>query len=134
VILPALEAGKWVVCDRFVDSSYAYQVKGLQQDGVLFDKLNEKIVGDNTPDITFFLDLPEAVYQHRLGARTNEVNRLDGQSPEFYRRAQAAYRERTSSPNHHVINADQPLDQVTFDINTGLTDYCRRVGRGGIVL
>jgi len=58
VIKPALEAGKIVICDRYVDSSLAYQGYGSERDRGWIRELNEKLVGAPQPDITFLLDLP----------------------------------------------------------------------------
>ena len=57
-ILPALEAGKWVICDRFTDATYAYQGGGRQLDTSAITTLENLVQGSRRPDLTLLLDLP----------------------------------------------------------------------------
>lgn len=126
-ILPLLNNGIWVVCERFVDTTYAYQVKGGEQDRVLFDTLETQVVGDHQADITFLLDLPEEVYRERLSARVRDEDRLDNQQSDFHQRVREGLRERSRLPHHYVINADQSVDDVSAEIREHLKTYTREV-------
>ena len=91
VVLPALEAGKLVLCDRFIDSTFAYQgyAKGLGT--ALVDELNRIAIGDCVPDLTIFLDLaPEESFARKGGA--DKTDRLELLSPAFHRRVYEGYR------------------------------------------
>ena len=81
VIEPALDSGKWVLCDRFLDSTYAYQIFEIDADLSLFNLLNQFCVGRNVPDRTYVLDLDPVIARRRIAAR--RANQTDG--PEKYR-------------------------------------------------
>lgn len=94
VIRPALSAGKLVLCDRFADSTLAYQGYGRQLDLDMVRRVIGYATGGLKPDLTFFLDLPVEV---GLARRTNghhngeELNRMDTQTRDFYHRVREGY-------------------------------------------
>ena len=90
MIRPALDRGADVVCDRYIDSSLAYQgiARGLGVDRVL--ELNLIATGGLLPDRTFLLDLPLDEADRRRG---DEPDRMEGEGEEFAGRVEAAYRE-----------------------------------------
>jgi dTMP kinase len=90
VIAPALERGADVICDRYIDSSLAYQgiARGLGVDEVL--ELNQRVVRGVMPDRTFLLLLDPDESEGRLGTLTDRIERA---GPQFRRRVDAAYRE-----------------------------------------
>ena len=85
VIRPALERGTWVICDRFMDSTVAYQGYGRGLDLELIDKLNDFAVGQTKPDLTVLLQLPPHSLAERLEKRheLEAADRLDGESEDF---------------------------------------------------
>jgi dTMP kinase len=89
VILPALEAGKIVLSDRFADSSTVYQgiCRGLGRDWV--EKLNLFATAGKMPDIVFLLDLPEHKGRARIQAR--KLDRIENESSDFHRRVQRGF-------------------------------------------
>lgn len=89
-ILPALKEGKLVFCDRFLDSSLAYQgyARGLGFDLVL--KANQFVL-DYLPDVTIFIDIKPEVALKRLSTRTDKVNRLDAESLKFHQLVYEGY-------------------------------------------
>ena len=89
VVRPALERGGFVISDRFVDSSYAYQGYGRGLDLDWLRAVSAGILGDVRPGLTFLLDLPPEEGLARLAGR----DRLEGESLEFHRRVRAGYRE-----------------------------------------
>jgi dTMP kinase len=91
VIEPALARGEWVICDRFVDASFAYQGGGR---GMSLDKLQQLAVwtlGDLTPDLTLIFDAPVAVAQQRLHAATANPDRFEREQAAFFERVRQAY-------------------------------------------
>ncbi len=91
VIRPALERGDWVVCDRFVDSSLAYQggARGLGIDTVL--AANEIALDGVWPDVTFWLDLPLDAALGRVVARGAHPDRFESEETAFHQRVHDAY-------------------------------------------
>jgi dTMP kinase len=90
VIAPALERGADVICDRYLDSSLAYQgiARGLGADEVL--ELNQRVLRGVMPDRTFLLLVDADESERRVGAKTD---RIEGEGSEFRRRVDGAYRE-----------------------------------------
>ncbi|MGE5615364.1 MAG: dTMP kinase [Bacillota bacterium] len=114
VIEPALAAGRWVVCDRFSDSTYAYQCggRGLSRDIVL---ALERIVHPGLqPDATFLFDLDPSVALERQRAQHRSQDKFEREDAEFFRNVREAYLERAreSAARFHVIDASGPLDAV----------------------
>nr|MDY6797008.1 dTMP kinase [Actinomycetota bacterium] len=111
VINPALEQGKVVICDRFVDSSLAYQgvARRVGLEGVR--NLNEWITDDLYPDLTFLLEIPYRVGLKRLEKRKKSIDRMEGQPESFHEQVQEAYKTLAKffSNRFVVINgADKP--------------------------
>lgn len=118
-IIPALEEGMIVLCDRFVDSSLAYQgfARGLGMDEVM--SINRFAIEDTMPDLTIFFDIsPEEGLQRIEANAGREQNRLDNETLQFhknvyegYERLQEKYAERIVS-----IDASKPLSEVTENV------------------
>lgn len=92
-IEPALAAGRWVLCDRFTDASYAYQGGGR---GVPMERialLEQWATHDLTPDLTLLLDLPVATGRARAAGR-GEADRIEVEGDTFFERVRTAYRSR----------------------------------------
>ena len=119
VIQPALAAGTWVVCDRFTDSSRAYQGggRGLPQEDI--NRLAGWVHGDLRPDLTVLLDAPVETGMGRAGRR-GEPDRFEIEEAEFFTRVRATYLQLAASePDRFVIvDATQELDVVKADIAT----------------
>lgn len=113
VILPALERGDWVICDRFTDATYAYQGGGRQLDRQLIAELEQMVQGDLRPDKVLLLDLDPEIGLERA-ARTGAADRFESEQQAFFQRVRAAYRERAeSAPGRYaVIDASRSLEQV----------------------
>ncbi|MGN4127741.1 dTMP kinase [Lysinibacillus sphaericus] len=124
-VRPALDAGKLVICDRFIDSSLAYQgyARGIGVDEVL--SINEFAIGKELPDITILFDLAPEVGLARIHAHDErEVNRLDVESLAFHQKVREGYLllvERYPE-RIHVINADQNIERVIEDVWSLLTE------------
>lgn len=121
VIRPALEAGQWVLCDRFTDATYAYQGGGR---GVHMDRirvLEEWVQGELRPDHTLLLDMPVADGLKRAGVRS-EPDRFEQEQHAFFERVRETYLARAQAePGRiHVIDASPALDKVQAQIATVL--------------
>ena len=116
---PALKEGKFVLCDRFIDSSLAYQghARGLGMEDVL--AINQFAIGTRLPDITIFFDVKPEVGLARINAnRQDEINRLDKESAAFHETVYEGYQKVIS--NHHnryiIVDASKPLDEVIEEV------------------
>lgn len=116
LIRPALEAGKAVVCDRFVDSSVAYQGGGRQLGDDRIAALNGLAVGDTLPDVTVYLRMPpEKALSRRLNA--SEPDRLEREQSSFFERTYETYEKRFADMERVVaVDAAQAIEDVTRDM------------------
>jgi dTMP kinase len=112
LIRPALEAGRWVVCDRFADSTRIYQGALGNVDPRVIRSLERISVGDTRPDLTFILDVPADLGLARAAARrsTDGADRFEGETLEFHNKLREAYRELAEQePGRCVlIDASEP--------------------------
>ena len=93
LIRPALAEGKWVLCDRYVHSTLAYQGYGHGLGRELIDTLNELVVADTRPDLTLILDLPEAEGLKRAAARRGGEARYERMDLDFHRNVRQGFLE-----------------------------------------
>ena len=122
VIEPALARGAVVLCDRFTDSTYAYQGGGRGVDSERIAETDLLATGGRTPDRTLFFDLsPEEAQRRRQGAARD---RIDRENLAFYRRVHAAFQERIAAEpeRFRVIDASAPIDTVARDVKETLRD------------
>lgn len=112
-IRPALAAGSDVICDRFVDASYAYQGEGRGLGAERIAVLEQFVLGDFRPDLVLLLDVVPETGVARIAER-GDNNRFDEESLDFMRRVRAAYLARAAlAPGRYaVIDASAPLDEV----------------------
>ena len=126
VIAPALEAGRWVLSDRFTDATYAYQGggRGLSSDRIA--ALERWVHGDLQPDLTLYFDLSIDVARQRLAATQAAPDRFEQEASDFFERVRSAYLERAAAHPRRirVIDAAQPLDQVKKSLENILISYC----------
>ncbi len=117
VILPALEAGTWVVSDRFTDSSRAYQGGGRGIPMETVDRIADWVHGDIWPDLTILLDAPVEIGMERAGKRS-APDRFEQERHDFFQRVRECYLQIASNePNRFVvIDTTQPLAEVSAEI------------------
>ncbi len=118
VIRPALEAGRVVLCDRYADSTLAYQGAGRGLDLALLESMNRAATSGIVPDLTLLFDLdPEAGIERRARA-PGTLSRLDREPLEFHRRVRAKFRELAASEPRRfvVIDAASLPDQIESKI------------------
>jgi dTMP kinase len=113
VIRPALEAGKWVVCDRFTDSTRAYQGGGRGIPIETIDRIASWVHGDTWPDLTILLDAPVDVGLARAGKRS-EPDRIEREQHAFFERVRDGYLDiaRGEPARVAVIDATRDIDSV----------------------
>lgn len=114
-ILPALEAGKIVLCDRFVDSSLAYQGAGRRIGVPAIAQINDFAIEGTTPDFTLYLDVDSDTGLRRIQAnRPDQLDRLDTESLEFHQRVRHAYLRLVDENPGRIakINARMSLEEV----------------------
>ena len=127
VIVPALTAGKWVLCDRFTDATYAYQGGGRGIDDAAIAALERWAQGTLQPDLTVVLDVPVEVGEARTRRRGAARDRFERQAREFKQAVRRVYRERAAEFKHRIkmINADQSVEQVCAELETLLDTFWR---------
>jgi dTMP kinase len=111
-IRPALAAGRPVLCDRFVDSTLAYQGYGRGLDLTFLRNLCAAATGGLEPDITFVLDVPVAVSRERTHARTRAADRLESEDDAFHERVRRGFLELAILPRHCVLDGTLPPERV----------------------
>jgi dTMP kinase len=113
VLQPALAAGRWVLCDRFTDASYAYQGGGRGVDAARIAELERIATGGLKPDLTLLLDLPVAHGRARASQR-GDADRIESERDDFFERVRSAYRARAQAEpqRFRIIDASQPADAV----------------------
>ena len=92
-VRPALQAGTWVICDRFADSTMAYQGFGLGLGAEPIAALDHMVVGDTRPDLTLILDLPVTAGLRRAAARHGDAQRYERMDLDFHRRVRQGFLE-----------------------------------------
>jgi dTMP kinase len=119
-IEPNLRAGRWVICDRFTDATYAYQGGGRQMSEDSIRALEGMVQGTRRPDLTILLDAPVAQALARAAARnlSSPQDRFERERGEFFERVRSAYRARAAAePNRiAVVDATQPIDEVAANV------------------
>jgi dTMP kinase len=123
VIKPAIEAGQWVLCDRFTDATYAYQGGGRSLDTEKIAALEQLVQGDFRPDLTLLLDVPVEIGLERAGNRS-KPDRFEQEEVAFFERVRHAYLEmaRKHDGRYRVIDASLPLEQVQQQLSDTLDE------------
>lgn len=121
LIKPALERGAWVLCDRFIDATYAYQGGGRAMNLQVIAQLEQMVLADLKPDITLLLDLPVEVGMARARARA-DLDRFEQEQMSFFEAVRRAYLERASAEPDRValIDAEPSLEEVQRQIKQAL--------------
>ena len=125
LILPALERGAWVVCDRFTDATAAYQGGGKSVSAELIRHLAQSAHPDLTPDQTLVFDCPYEVSRSRLSASGRALDRFESEERAFFERVRAAYREiGESEPGRvRIIDASKSTDEVKEEIKNSILKH-----------
>ncbi len=118
LIIPALDAGKWVLCDRFTDATYAYQGAGRGIANERIALLEQWVQGALRPDLTFFLDLPVAQGLARAGERA-ELDRFEREEIDFFERVRQGYLSQAAEEpqRYRVVDASPALPEVQAQLD-----------------
>ncbi|MGH8183325.1 MAG: dTMP kinase [Rhodanobacteraceae bacterium] len=113
VLQPALASGRWVLCDRFTDASYAYQGGGRGVDKARIAELERLATDGLKPDLTLLLDLPVTTGRVRASQRS-DADRIEAERDDFFERVRSAYRARAAAEPERfcAIDASQSADAV----------------------
>ncbi|MCF6262531.1 MAG: dTMP kinase [Xanthomonadales bacterium] len=109
-IKPALAAGKSVICDRFVDASYAYQGGGRQQPLEQIKQLQQLVVAETMPKLTILLDVPVKIGLLRA-QKTGEPDRFESEQRVFFERVRKAYLQRARQHPERIVVVDASARQ-----------------------
>jgi dTMP kinase len=128
-IKPWLESGSWVVSDRYIDASYAYQGGGRQVNLQLIADLDRHIVGKLYPDITLLLDIPPELGFERAAKRNAGKDRIEKEEIAFFNRVRDMYLQRAQNDPQRikVINAAVSLAEVEFQVAAALDSFMASV-------
>lgn len=126
LILPALERGQWVLCDRFTDATYAYQGAGRGIDEERIAQLEQWVQGELRPDLTFFLDLPVSQGLARAGER-GEPDRFEREQIDFFERVRKGYLAQAERhpQRYRLVDASQSLEQVQAQLTQLISEYLK---------
>jgi len=124
VITPALLAGKYVLCDRFTDATYAYQGGGRGISMSRIAQLEQFVQGDVRPDLTVLLDLPVAEGMQRAGERS-EPDRFEQEQHDFFEKVRRAYLAMAEQQptRYRIVDASCSLEAVQQQIRRLFADY-----------
>jgi dTMP kinase len=117
LIEPALAAGKWVLCDRFTDATYAYQCGGRGVELKTVRRLEELVQGNLRPDYTVLLDVAVEIGMDRARGR-GDLDRFEQETLDFFERVRSSYLEqaKNSSGRYRLIDAGRSLDEVQREL------------------
>lgn len=121
-IRPALEAGQWVICDRFTDATYAYQGGGRGIPAERIRILEDFVQQDFRPHATLLLDAPVEVGLARAGERAGAPDRFEREQADFFQRVREVYLARAAAEPERfaVIDAARPVEAVRRDVEQAL--------------
>ena len=112
-VLPVLESGDVIFCDRFVDSSIAYQgyARGIGEDGIR--EINQFATGGLEPDVTLYIDVPAEVGIQRIHANLDEreYNRLDQEKLDFHEKVRAGYQQLAKANPERIVVVDGTMSR-----------------------
>jgi dTMP kinase len=118
LILPAILKNTWVICDRFFDSSTAYQGAARQLSETIVQQLNHFAAGICIPDLTILLDIDVDLALQRLRMRKVQKDRIEQESAEFFRRVREKYLQ---------LTAEEPMRFLTIDATLPLETIAEKI-------
>jgi len=129
VILPALQRGEWVICDRFTDASHAYQGGGKRLDRRRLVELERWVHGKDSsqpcePDLTLLFDVPCEVARERIALAGRHLDRFEQEDAQFHDRVRHAYLERARKfPNRfRILDGQKNLEDIREEISAWLLE------------
>jgi dTMP kinase len=127
VIVPALAAGRWVLCDRFTDATYAYQGGGRGVAAERIAVLERWIDAGATPDLTLVFDVPADVARKRRASSASRPDRFEREDPAFFERVRQVYldRARAEPRRIRIVDADRPPAKVKEELEDIISSICK---------
>ncbi|HEU0007759.1 MAG TPA: dTMP kinase [Terriglobia bacterium] len=131
-ILPALERGQWVLCDRYADASLAYQGYGRGLDLHFIEQLNQAVIGQRLPNLTFLMDLDPAVAlaraRQRDQGRVVDEGRFEMESLNFFERVRQGYLTiaRDHAERFRLVSGNLSAEEAHQEILRLLCDFQRK--------
>jgi dTMP kinase len=118
LIEPALARGQWVICDRFTDSSYAYQCGGRKLNTSIVGRLEQLVHEKRQPDLTLLFDAPVALARERVIENTPNPDKFEREQADFFNNVRQAYLDRAQLfPNRiKVIDSSRAMDLIRADL------------------
>lgn len=128
IIEPALAAGRWVLCDRFTDATYAYQGGGRRIAAQRIAELEQWTQGDLRPDLTLLLDVPVPQGLQRAGARSTP-DRFESEQATFFERVRSTYLNLAARhpQRYRIIDTGQPLAAVQTALGLVVDAYVEQM-------
>jgi dTMP kinase len=126
VIRPALEAGRWVLCDRFTDATYAYQAGGSGISWARIAELERWVQGDLQPDLTLYFDIdPELGRARSRAARAPD--RFERERSDFFARVRAAYLRRAAEQPQRIriVDGSNSMTEIQNQLENIILKYCK---------
>ncbi|PEG79725.1 dTMP kinase [Lactobacillus sp. UMNPBX7] len=124
-IIPGLKAGRVILCDRFVDSSIAYQGAGRGLGEKEIWQINQFAIDGLMPSLTIYLDIESEIGLRRIAEhRSNQINRLDKEKLAFHQNVRQSYLKLYKNYPERIklIDASQPLEKVIEDVKATIHD------------
>ena len=129
VIVPALAAGRFVVCDRYADSSFAYQGGGHGVSMDFLETLEREVCENVQPGLSFCFDVPLSVSRQRLAQTGKAPDQFESEGDAFFERAREVYHERAKNrANAHIVDASGSLDEVALASRAILERHVHSLG------
>ncbi|MEQ6885172.1 dTMP kinase [Salicola sp. Rm-C-2C1-2] len=128
LIRPSLEAGEWVLCDRFTDATYAYQAGGRGLDAVSVTQLESLVQGESLrPDAVLWLDAPVATGMARIAGRGGGPDRFEYERIRFFENVRQVYEARAADPTNHYrrIDAAGSVEEVAAGVRRTMGELHR---------
>ena len=122
VVMPALQRGEWVLCDRFIDSTMAYQGFARGMDIETLERINDFAIHGRKPDLTLLLDLDIARgferLEHRYAGKVGAADRFEREARDFHDRVRDGYQKlaQREPKRFRIINSDRPIKTVSDEI------------------
>ncbi len=131
VVEPALASGRWVLCDRFTDATYAYQGGGRQLPLAMIRDLEQLVQGDFRPDCTILLDAPVEVGLARAGKR-GDLDRIEQEQASFFERVRDTYLQfaQEFQERYYLVDATVELPAVQEQLESVCADLLSRRAPG----
>lgn len=122
IIKPSLAQGEWVISDRFVDASYAYQGGGRGISTEVLDWLREKCVGETMPDITFLFSASTTTAEKRRQSQKSNPDRFESENNNFFELVSSAYQNcQNKEPSRIInINSEREIEIIRAELATWL--------------